>query len=254
MVFSLKILHSSWPVPHLLTTKKWTLCLSSSHQEQLLPTATAVGAAAFRHAGDRPSSEASLNLVYTAISSADFFPQQWGCRPCMAGRQGTAHSLQPLQHFVTRCLSTPSPSLPATGTDQARQLNADNVPLLHATQKWWTHHTPFTSENLGMLAPNISETEVIPINPKIPLLLQEQQNLLGRSLTFRRWSLHSNRTMYYYNLYSARTGLLRTLHCFTINQTMSSVGHHLKPSSGHAGVTLIYTLSLFYNLKALLVL
>lgn len=71
VVFSLKRLHSSWSVPHLLTTKKWTLCLDSSHQEQLLPAGAA--AFSFMQACRRQTFifSLSLNHVYTAISSAD---------------------------------------------------------------------------------------------------------------------------------------------------------------------------------------
>lgn len=225
---------------------------SSFQQDQQL-------SASCRHAGDRPSSSASLSIMYTLPFPLLTCLQQWGRRLCEAERQGPAHSLQ---HFAALCGQVPQhtiSSLPATGTYQAKQLNTDNLPLLHSTQKWWTHHTPFTSYSSGMLAPSISKgqesspqgSEVIPVNPKIPLLSQEQQNLLGKSLPFRCWSPHSNRITCCYNSYSARTGLFRTLHSSTENQTTSPVGHHLKPSSGHTGVTLIYIWAVLYNLKSI---
>lgn len=258
VVFSLKRLHSSWSVPHLLTTKKWTLCLDSSHQEQLLPAGAA--AFSFMQACRRQTFifSLSLNHVYTAISSADLSA---AVRPQAVRGRKTRPCTQPAA-FAALCGQVPQhtiSSLPATGTYQTRQLNTDNLPLLHATQKWWTHHTPFTSYSSGMLAPSISKgqesspqgSEVIPVNPKIPLLSQEQENLLGKSLPFRCWSPHSNRITCCYNSYSARTGLFRTLHSSTENQTTSPVGHHLKPSSGHTGVTLIYIWAVLYNLKGI---
>lgn len=177
MVFSLKRLHSSWSVPHLLTTKKWTLHLDSSHQEQLLPAGAA--ASSFMQACRRQTFifSLSLNHVCTAISSADL--SSCLARPAASLLQ-TRPCTQPAA-FAALCGQVPLhiiSSLTATGTYQARQLNTDNLPLLHATQKWWTHHTLFTSYSLGMLAPSISKgqesssqgSEVIPVNPKIPLL------------------------------------------------------------------------------------